>query len=255
MARDHKDDSQSDKPANTELSSLYSQLKSEEPSAAVDRYLLHAAKKAVSKKKSSAGNPFNGDWRMPAALAAVLVLAVGITLTLEKTSRPQPERYERVATSETPKSEKPAIQHPNTKTKSSKTSEKLTKPRRAEPAELAATEPSTNLSREATGSSQEVTRHSQTGLASPSPSAESETRLKDSMQTKTLDSTDLPANSKDIDTTDTTKSAEQWVDLIRALIKESKLTEARKQLTEFQRKYPNYKLPEDLEALKTQGLK
>ena len=60
--------------AKSGISSLYAQRLEEEPPAEVDQAILQAARGAISRKTGSTG-PFSGSWLVPAALAAVLVLA------------------------------------------------------------------------------------------------------------------------------------------------------------------------------------
>ena len=76
------------------VSTLYAQRQADEPSALVDKTILRAAHAAVPRKTSGIG-PFSGSWQIPVALAAVLVLAVGITMNLEKPGGDEAQQLER----------------------------------------------------------------------------------------------------------------------------------------------------------------
>jgi len=59
------------------LSRRYGELPKEEPRAAIDQAVLASARRAVAPKS------FSQRWAVPVSLAAVLVLALGITLRMQ----------------------------------------------------------------------------------------------------------------------------------------------------------------------------
>lgn len=66
-----------------QLSSLYKQARQEMPPAHLDEAILAAARRETTSKPRPAFSPFPADWRMPAALAAVLVLSFGIVRLMD----------------------------------------------------------------------------------------------------------------------------------------------------------------------------
>jgi len=65
-----------------QLSSIYKQAKQDMPAEHIDDAILSAAKRETT-KYSLPYNPFSNNWRIPASLAAVLVLSVGIVTLME----------------------------------------------------------------------------------------------------------------------------------------------------------------------------
>lgn len=63
-----------------QLSALYSQTQQDEPPANLNKMIIAAAKQPAA---SRAIGPFSNSWRIPASLAAVLILSVGVTTLME----------------------------------------------------------------------------------------------------------------------------------------------------------------------------
>lgn len=60
------------------LSSLYKETGQDMPAAHIDAGILAAARRETASRPRPAYSPFSGSWRIPAALAAVLVLSFGL---------------------------------------------------------------------------------------------------------------------------------------------------------------------------------
>jgi len=90
MTRDksnnHDDVLNSTPEGDTGLSKQYRQASSEMPPDRLDRTILSHAHRAVKARKHLAFSPFASDWRVPAALAAVLVLCVTLVITVQHES-------------------------------------------------------------------------------------------------------------------------------------------------------------------------
>ena len=69
-------------PEDKQLSSLYKQTEHEMPSAQIDDAIISAAKNET-KTYSLPYAPFSNNWRIPASLAAILVLSVGVVTLME----------------------------------------------------------------------------------------------------------------------------------------------------------------------------
>lgn len=232
------------------LSDLYAQGQVDEPPASVDQTILHAAQAAVSKKSTRTG-PFSGSWQIPVALAAVLVLAVGITMTLDKPGRNEVQLLERYtpATSAPPpdaaKKKAPGEPVPlkenvrtGTVTEDTQEDESIllrNKPAPAtEPAPASAEDAETKPVQSAPEAAKvfEVPQESSPGSTSPGkPAADGLTEQLPEV---------VPSEPQ---------AAERWLQSIQALVQQHKMDEARQQLKDFRRVYPDYPLPEALEKL------
>lgn len=71
-----------------QLSSLYKQARQDMPAAHLDEAILAAARRETASRPRPAYAPFSGSWRVPAALAAVLVLSVGLVNLMEHEAIP-----------------------------------------------------------------------------------------------------------------------------------------------------------------------
>jgi len=69
-------------PEDKQLSSLYKQAKQDMPPAHIDDAILAASKRKTS-RYSLPYAPFSNNWRIPASLAAVLVLSFGVVTLME----------------------------------------------------------------------------------------------------------------------------------------------------------------------------
>jgi len=263
------------------LSSIYAQGEQPEPSELVDRRILEAARLSVSKKGKGL-SPFSGSWFMPAALAAVLVLTVGIVFTLEDEVSPvryQPDQYranelqKAPAASERKREEseslgvtrandlKPAKKMKSDALKEDRTSgavEKQQAPKRLlERDVVTAPAPSPTLETAPAVMQEAVPMEEAPPEASPeSPSAEPAQEA-DVMQSAPAVLNDESAagfskpelKAKDAAEPEGPATPERWLQSIRELIEQNKTDEARQQLADFRRIYPDYVLGEEFKVL------
>jgi len=235
-------------PGSGNLSSLYEHSKREEPSAAIDNHILQSARKEVSGKKGVGTGPFSGSWQIPAALAAVLILAVGLTTTMEKFSGTGKNQVERFAPSsdtlapveraaDQKKTAKPQP-HIDTKTKrlpvQSGESPAASTVRNAAPASPA---------------TESMERSDGADLLKTIPAAEPKTTIEKETKPETMDIKEQSGVAGKPLQQEAQPTAERWLDSIRELVRQDKLEDARKQLSDFRRVYPEYVLPEDLKHL------
>lgn len=215
------------------LSSLYGKSEQAEPTSAIDKAILDAAHNSVSRKSAATG-PFSGSWIIPAALAAVLILAVGITMTLEKhpgSESYQAERYqsdkELSSNVQSPKQQAPVEQQQQIGNVPKETRSS------AKPAAPAAMD----------NSEGKTTAPAKEGVMEAAPAAEPSQGVSDRLM--------IQKNEKlqSLEKKDGGTAATRWLQSIRELVKENKNDEAKKQLADFRRVYPNYPLPEDLKNL------
>jgi hypothetical protein len=68
----------------SELSKKYKNESQDIPPAHIDTAILAAAHKAIGAKPKIAYSPFSDNWHVPASLAAVLVLCVGLVITMQQ---------------------------------------------------------------------------------------------------------------------------------------------------------------------------
>lgn len=230
---------------NDGLSSLYAQSTTDEPPSAIDKKILQAGRNAIEKKTGGTG-PFSGSWKIPVALAAVLVLAVGVSITLERKTGSALYRVERYA---------PEASSPSPAARSSPAKKKEVERSRqsggAQPKQPSA-EPM--LETAPTGKDQE---------SKPAPS---EPAAADVMQAPGKPEAEQVAPAGNAaaglmkQQEAETKSAEpmqpeaaaRWLQSIRDLVKQNKTAEAKQQLADFRRVYPEYPLPEELKNLDRQ---
>lgn len=66
-----------------QLSSLYKQAPQDVPPVHIDEAILAAARRETASRPHPAYSPFSNNWRVPASLAAVLVLSVGLVNLME----------------------------------------------------------------------------------------------------------------------------------------------------------------------------
>ena len=230
------------------ISSLYAQRPPEEPSATVDESILQASRDAVSRKNPGTG-PFSGHWQIPAALAAVLVLAVGITLTFEK--QPGDETYQ---------VEQYSPDRSASETKLKKSSGKTPLQTESAPAD------SGSQSTRRDSGAEERNRIAPVAEPAPAssgqaasksaPSAPAKAKLYEAPQGLSVESTTRtePASGDRVEQEPGAvplegQAAARWLESIQALAKQNKIEEARQQLKDFRRVYPDYPVPETLQKL------
>lgn len=193
--------------SDPELSALYQATPKVEPPAALDERILSAARAAVTPRPAPAIPRFRTFrfWAAPVALAATLILAVGLTPLLYQASQPSP-----ALDMQTPPAVKPAAEADAANRQELKAAD------RALPAAPAA------------------------APAAPQPSfspAPMEQRKADSLQS-------APASVKEeaAQPRQAPRSPEAWLAEIAKLRQQGRMAEAEASLAEFRRRYPDYPL-------------
>ena len=254
-----------DSPSDPQLSRLYREYATEQPSRATDERILAAARAALAE---SPANPHRDTWwlrwRAPLALATTLLLTITLALLQERQpgglqeapklqQEAPPARHEApsrgvreqagsAAAPEPARATAPPPQPSEAHGKSAKPSVSAGESDRpsksdivAEPG-LAATPPSKSLPAAAPAAPAVLD-------SAPSPAA----TVSDNQTAKRIDSAPAaeraaaPALAK----TENGRSANVWLDEIRALRRDGRHREAERQLQEFRRANPDYPLPED----------
>lgn len=261
------------------LSSLYGRTGSEEPSSAVDKALLDAAADIEPKKRRGTG-PFSGNWFMPVALAAVLVLAVGITLTLERPVHVEPYQADRYLSTETTPAGDDSDRKVN-KESLKKMEKLLTAPRLQEQQK---TDDRASRERQPQPVPQAPAQPAKSGISEPAAESESKSTPLPADKFEAGDSVQSPAAGNAMDAAPAAaepepptptqsapaglmrqqleeakpadqpglvepQTAERWLQSIRELMAQNKIDEARQQLADFHRVYPDYPLGEEFSSL------
>ena len=270
------------------IARAYRQLQQAEPSSEIDKIILDAAQAEAGPRKKGAGlNPFSGHWFVPASLAAVLVLTVGIVLTLEKETgtesyeadqyrlhetevdsktTPSPaaktqavprERTEmrQKAAPETgaamPKVETPSAAKPLEAPKEKQKTDGQPSQMRMQEAAPVESKPTPEVTRDvsAPAAAEELMRETAPAPAAPAPEADSVGAPAAPEPTLRKLEPESGAVGSNARQPVPAREAEEWLRQIRALIDQDKAMEARQQLTEFVQAYPDYPLEEELGAL------
>jgi hypothetical protein len=192
---------------DAKLTQAYRALGSEEPSRALDDAILAAARKRPSR------------WRVPLSIAAVLVLAVGVTLRM----LPQRPEAESVALApQVMQTPRPAASAP---------APAREQPKPAAGAEAAAEVAAADALVESRMRSDMAAKPASRALAAPAPAAAGA-----AAQTSVLAGRLAKAEL----------SPQAWLERIAELRKQGREREADESLVEFRKRYPDYKIPEAL---------
>jgi len=201
-----------------ELSRAYRTLAAEEPPRALDDAILAAARRRTAR------------WRVPVAVAAVLVLAVGVTLRM----LPQQPDAESVALApqvlQAPRSAEP-------KAEAGATAERQAAEARARADAASARRANEAVTPSAAGAPR-------TAPASPAPAeAAVGARREATADSPALASAPAPAKlAKRAEA----QTPEAWLERIAELKKQGRDREAEESLAEFRKRFPGYKIPEAL---------
>ena len=247
----------------SDLSGRYRAGSTEEPRAHLDAAILAAARREVARSR------FTRNWHLPASIAAVLVIGVSLALMTGEIEDPLPpaDKLAGVAADKT-KQAAPALamkQEPQARPTTRLGIERESRPSR---------ERSAGGDREA-GSRRNLTAERADSVAVPpsvaapasapalqqleaaptaDPVAEQKSALADSAREKRAaaalrkEATPSPGEPAE--------APEEWLKRIGDLLHSGKTAQAREQLTEFRRHYPDYRLPEtfrELEAVTKQA--
>lgn len=198
---------------DADLSKRYREVPAEEPPRALDEAILAAARRAVRARPAPLVAPSGrSHWYVPLAAAAVIVLAVAITLHMQ-----EPPPGEEVVVQR----DQPAA----AKTEPPRAFEAAKSPpvlqERQAPDERRAAEPALGAARESARSDAEARR---SRLAAP---------LRREAASGTAENFWYA-------------SPEQWLQGIADLRRQSRDDEADRQLAEFRKRYPDYRIPKEM---------
>ncbi len=220
-----------------ELSQRYRELGAEEPSRELDQAILAAAHRAADKPHAPLVTPSGRHrWYFSLGAAAVIVLAVAVTYHMQQ-EQPDPDS---VAVAPVPEARKAPAEKAETVVKpapSAAPERKLRAPAAPPPPVFVpdpkpqAQERPGELAREAPGA-----RSDSAGAAASRPeiAAQAERRM------------ERPAASAAPMQTPGVETPERMLERIVQLRKEGKHEEADKLLAEFKRRYPDYRIPENV---------
>jgi hypothetical protein len=183
----------------------YRALRSEEPPRALDEAILTAARKRPS------------QWRVPLSIAAVLVLAVGVTL------RMLPQRPEAESVALAPQ----VMQTPRPAASAPAPARELARP--AAGAEAAAEVAAADARAESRMRSDIAAKPTSRASAAPAPPAAGA-----GAETNVLAGKMAKAEL----------SPQAWLERIAELRKQGRTREAEESLAEFRKRYPDYRIPE-----------
>jgi hypothetical protein len=241
-------------PRDRELSRIYREAEAPEPPPRIDDAILAASRRAAGSRPRSAGTGLVRRSSAPLALAATILLTFTVTLMVFQDS-PEPDPAQismQPGTAEAP-GEKPAQAEPGpakaiSQAKSRRDADATTQ--RALSSEgLGASTPGSV--RDAPSGPQEK-RESEPMRASrpmqPAPSVPTPSASPRSETTSTPQSAGRVAATASRLAADEAKerSPEKWLEDIRALKAKGKTPEVERELAEFKKRYPDYRLPEDL---------
>lgn len=217
---------------DAEVSKRYRELAREEPPRELDHAVLAAAHRAADRPHAPLVAPAGRHrWYFAFGAAAVVVLAVSVTIHMEH-ERPDPEAV----------SAAPATQSVE------KTEDRLVPEEAAPEARRDAPPASAGLRR---AEPQDKPGEAMSVPAPAAPAAIAEDQAKKEAQA-TAESQPAPAAaaparpmiSGRMADASRPETPERWVERILELRKQGKHDEAEKQLAEFRRQYPDYKLPD-----------
>ena len=185
----------------------YRALRSEEPPRALDEAILTAARKRPS------------QWRVPLSIAAVLVLAVGVTL------RMLPQRPEAESVALAPQ----VMQTPRPAASAPAPARELARP--AAGAEAAAEVAAADALAESRMRSDIAAKPTSRASAAPAPAPAA---------AGVGAETNVPAGKM----AKAELSPQAWLERIAELRKQGRTREAEESLAEFRKRYPDYRIPE-----------
>ncbi len=230
-----------------ELSRLYKQASHAEPPPALDAAILAAARAGAAPQRPP--RPWWRRLQAPLALAATVVLAVVLTLSMDRNPPPDGE----IPATPSGKERPPATEQ---LAPASRNAAEALAP--AAPARKEAQRPKATPEKHTPATSPQDSPHpaaptavqgapgAGAAKAAPAPAADAESAdMLGSERRKPLAEPALEAK-REAATALPQKSPETWFEEIRSLRRQGRLAEAERSLREFRTAYPAYQLPEDL---------
>jgi len=220
-----------------QVSKRYRELGAEEPPRSLDEAILAASRRAVDAHPAPLVVPTGRRrWYFPVAAAAIITLAVAVTVQVE---RQKPDDELVVATA--PKEEQAAPEEKKQRAFKApvEQAKPAPKPFVAEPpAELA-------KSNKEAGARSDAARDSVAAAPAPAPVPESARREMESPRPQASTSSGARVLGQIQSKVETPES---WLERIAGLRKEGKHEEADKALAEFRKQYPDYRISDETRA-------
>jgi hypothetical protein len=192
------------------VSRRYRELGAEEPPRELDERILAISRRGLERRR----------WYGPAAIAAMLVLAVGVAVQIER-------KPEDAVVADAPQKEKEQEQ-PAAKVEAAEQAKPA--PKAAAPHQFAAEPPAAPASR-ADEAPRELAKRNEGAAAASAPQAAPSAGA--SVQDRLMSKTESP---------------EAWLERIAELRRQGKHEEADKALAEFRQRYPGYRLSDQVRA-------
>lgn len=250
-------------PRDRELSRIYRDADAPEPPQRIDDAILAASRRAAGAGPRSARTGLARRWHMPAALAATVILTVTLTLmVLEQPSEPETMRSVPVlrepaapAPAQSPSAESrpaapvPAKPMPKAATRRDAGGERPGE--RSDQGAGAGTPafvPDVPRAPEAVRESRQLREpqrmQPQTTQPAPAAAAPQAGPARGASPALQGGARDEARRSLSAETSE--RSPQAWLEDIRRLKAEGRMPEAERELAAFKRRYPDYRLPEDL---------
>jgi hypothetical protein len=234
-------------PRDRELSRIYREAEAPEPPPRIDHAILAASRRAAGSRPRAAGSELVRRSSASIALAATILLTFTVTLMVfqdlpepDSADVLQPGRPDAVAEPAQAEVKPPKLQ-PESR-RDAKTRVQAESPLSSE--RKSASEPS--FARDIPGAPPEKRESEPLRAPRPAPSAAGASSRSET--TATPQSAGRVAATARRFAADEAKerSPEKWLEDIRKLTAQGKTPEAERELAEFKKRYPDYRLPEDL---------
>ena len=247
----------------SEVSERYRAGAQDEPPARLDAAIQAAAHREVEQPRQ------RRNWRVPASIAAMLVLGVSLVLVVRDKEPPLPS-LDQPATEEAKlaKSAPPqlAMKAPPKPRADFHREDRPSRERSARPDREPAARDEVGAAQDNAAASGAAAQSAPAPAPAPAaPAVAGQAKPAEQEQARIAESGDSSPNKKDKRLADAAKEsrsgvqalrkqetaapAQQWLDEIDALLRDGKEAEARRRLLDFRQEYPHYVLSERLQAL------
>jgi hypothetical protein len=218
------------------ISRRYRELPREEPPRHVDDAILSAARRAAAPRRSR--------WYVPVAAAAIIVLAVAVTVHVQ---RERPEDAERVVPMKAEPSA-PAAEEPRVMQAPAPATKGFAPDPKPQAAPAPSQPPAPLLADSAAPGREEYERRAAAAdlarLHAPREQSRAEEEPRRQQRARAEISREAPAAAAALGAAADRRSPEQWLLGIDDLKRQGKHEEAERQLAEFRKRYPDYRIPE-----------